>query len=77
VTISAIHSYFLWAQNGSRSAFTDAVQLYAASPQCQAVARAVEEIDVTTSSLGGDVDKWKNETFERLMQIVRDNRLGV
>jgi hypothetical protein len=76
VVISAEHSYFLWAQNRSTSAFTDAFQLYAASPQCQAVARAVEEIDVTKSSLEGDVDKWKTETARILLQIMRDNRLG-
>ena len=58
------------------SAFTDAFQLYAASPQCQAVARAVEEIDVTKSSLEGDIDRWKTETLRMLVQIARDNRLG-
>jgi hypothetical protein len=76
VVISAEHSYLLWAQNRSPSAFTDAFQLYAASPQCQAVARAVEEIDVTKSSLDGDVDKWKTEIVRMLLQIMRDNRLG-
>jgi hypothetical protein len=76
VAISAEHSYFLWTQNGSASAFTDAFQLYAASPQCQAVARAVEEIDVAKSSLEGDIDKWKTEILGKLLQIVRDNRLG-
>jgi hypothetical protein len=76
MVISAEHSYFLWAQNRSASAFTHAFQLYAASPQCQTVARAVEEIDVTKSSLEGDVNKWKTETVEMLLQIMRDNRLG-
>jgi hypothetical protein len=76
VIISAEHSYFLWAPNHSATAFTDAFQLYAVSPQCQAVARAVEEIDVTKSSLEGDVEKWKTETLAVLMQIMHDNRLG-
>jgi rhodanese-related sulfurtransferase len=75
VVISAEHSYFLWAQNRSNSAFTDTLQLYAASPQCQAVARAVEEIDVTKSSLEGGIDRWKTETLRVLVQIARDNRL--
>jgi hypothetical protein len=75
--ISAEHSYFLWVQNDhSDSAFTDAFQLYAASSQCPAVARAVEEIDVTKSSLEADINKWKTETFKILLQIMRDNRLG-
>jgi hypothetical protein len=76
VVISAEHSYLLWTQNRSKSAFTDAFRLYAASPQCQAVARAVEDIDVTNSSLEGDVDKWETETVRILLQIIRDNRLG-
>jgi len=76
VIISAVHSYFSWVQNKSLSAFADALQLYVASPQCQAVAQAVEEIDVTKSSLEGDIHKWKTETVRILLQIVRDNRLG-
>jgi hypothetical protein len=77
MVISAEHSYFLWAQNDrSASAFTDAFQLYAASPQCQAVARAVEEIDVTKSSLEGNIKEWKTETLRKLVQIAHDNRLG-
>ena len=76
MVISAEHSYFLWAQNDEKSAFTDAVQLYVASPQCQAVARAVEEIDITKTSLERDIDGWKTETLRMLVQIARDNRLG-
>jgi hypothetical protein len=77
VLISAEHSYFLWTRRGSASAFADAFQLYAGSPQCQAVARSVEGIDVTKSSLDGDIDEWKAETLRVLVQIARDNRLGV
>jgi hypothetical protein len=76
VTISAEHSYFPWSQSGSRSAFADAFQLYAASPQCQAVARAVEGIDVPNSSLDGGIDQWKTEILQILVQIARDHRLG-
>jgi hypothetical protein len=76
MVISAEHSYFLWTQNDfSAAAFTEAFQLYAASPQCQAVARAVEEIDVAKSSLEGNIDEWKTETLRMLVQIARDNRL--
>jgi hypothetical protein len=75
VVVSAEHPYFLWAQKRAASAFTDALQLYAASPQRQAVARAVEEIDVTKSSLERDIDRWKTETLRVLVQIARDNRL--
>jgi hypothetical protein len=76
VAISVEHSYFLWSQSHSQSALTDAFQLYAASPQCQAVGRAVEEIDVTKSSLERDIERWKAETLRMLVQIARDNRLG-
>jgi len=76
VAISAERSYFLWSQSYSRSAFTDAFQLYAASPQCQAVARAVEEIDVTKSTMERDIEKWKTETLRILVQLALDNRLG-
>jgi hypothetical protein len=76
MVISAEHSYFLWSPGYSESAFTDTFQLYAASPQCQAVARAVEEIDVTKSSLDGKIDEWKTETLRMLVKIAHDNRLG-
>jgi hypothetical protein len=76
MTISAEHSYFLWDQGRSKQAFRNAFQLYAASPQCQAVARAVEEIDVTKSSLERDIEMWEKETLRILVQIARDNRLG-
>jgi hypothetical protein len=57
-------------------AVAESIRSYAASPQCPAVARVVEEIDVTKSSLERDATKWKAETLQKFMQIVRDNRLG-
>ena len=55
-------------------AFADAVQRYVVSPQHEAVALAVDGLNLTTPP--EDVGKWELEIAQTLLKIAKDNRLG-
>lgn len=74
--ISAEHSFFIGRGKTRLEAFTIAFQKYMVSPQREAVAFAVNGVDLTRSSLEEGADKWKMELLQVLVKITHDNLLG-